>query len=148
MKATLYLRRQHRNLEQSIALLNDVFDLSGDDFDALASDLTAHLEAEESVLYPAAQEARVDGLAAHRAVHARVRAAVVEAASRAHDAPAFRESLAGLRAAFDQHARLEERGVHASLEGALSEAHLEALGQRVASFRSAAADSLKVPGGA
>ncbi|MGD0679949.1 MAG: hemerythrin domain-containing protein [Polyangiaceae bacterium] len=137
MKATLLLRREHRNIEQSLALLGAVWDVSGDDFDALAADLTAHLAAEENVFYPAADKALAAGLASHRAQHARVRAAMVEISGPAHDSATFHRRLSALSSAFAAHARMEEGAVHPSLESALNDASLEDLGTKVATFRDA-----------
>lgn len=135
MKATMLLRRDHRNIEQALALIGSIWDVTDDDFHALAADLMAHLAADESLLYPAAERAMVDDLAAHRVRHARLRTAVIQATGRTGDRTVFRQRLSDLADAFATHARLEERTVHPSLESALNEASLEALGTKVATFR-------------
>lgn len=137
MKITMMLWREHRQIEQGLALLGDLHDVSLEDFAPLAADLEAHLAAEESVLYPVAEVALGGNFEPRQAVHARVRAAVTEAVG-ARDALVFRERLAALARAFAAHAQFEESTVHGALERAMNDESLESLGAKARAFRVAA----------
>jgi hemerythrin HHE cation binding domain-containing protein len=139
MKVTHSLHRKHRNIEQSLALLRDLLEISSSDFCALASDLTAHLAADEDVLYPAVEEASAQIFSSQRAQHARVRAAAEGAASCLGDSRLLRARLVELAAAFAAHARLEEGALHACLESRMSLASLEVLEAKLQTFRGGAA---------
>lgn len=135
MTVTLSLHRQHRNIEQSLALLRDLLEISSTDFHALASDLAAHLAADEDVLYPAVEQASAQVFASQRAQHARVRAAALDAARCVGDARLLRARILDLAVAFAAHARLEEGALHACLESGMSDASLELLGAKLVRFR-------------
>lgn len=139
MTVTLSLHREHRNIEQSLALLRDLLEVSSTDFHALASDLAAHLAADEDVLYPAVEEASAQVFASQRAQHARVRAAALDASRCLGDGRLLRARIVELAVAFAAHARLEEGALHACLESRMSDASLELLAAKLHRFRGAVA---------
>jgi hypothetical protein len=143
MTATRMLRQQHRDIEQELALLETLaFDCESE-FAALMVDLTAHLAAEASVFHGAAEEALGRPLAEQRKHHERLREAALQAARATGDATAFARSLFHLAEAFKAHSRSEERALHGSLEGALGDRQLEALGAKLAAHHSAVSRSLR-----
>ncbi|HXX67455.1 MAG TPA: hemerythrin domain-containing protein [Polyangiaceae bacterium] len=131
MTVTLSLHREHRNIEQSLALLRDLLEISSTDFHALASDLAAHLAADEDVLYPAVEEASAQVFTSQRAQHARVREAALDASKCVGDARMLRARIVELAVAFAAHARLEEGALHACLESRMSDASLQVLAAKL-----------------
>jgi hypothetical protein len=128
------LQCEHRQIEQALAILESHGESSVGEFSALVAILVAHLAAEEMVFYPAAEDALGEPLRAQREQHLRVRAAIAEAVQ--PKAGAFTRRLLELTEAFKQHSRIEERSLHPSLDGRLGDGPLEALGARIALFRS------------
>jgi hypothetical protein len=135
MTVTLSLHREHRNIEQSLALLRDLLEVSSADFQALAADLAAHLAADEDVLYPTVEQACAQVFASERAQHARVRRAALDAQNCPGDGRLLRARILDLAVAFAAHARLEEGAVHACLESRMSDASLEVLKAKLVRFR-------------
>lgn len=140
--ATQILRRQHRQIEQELALLEVEADDCERDFAALVVELTAHLAAEAEVFYSAAEEALGQPLTEQRRRHERVREAV-ESAVEASEAHSFPRRLFDLTEAFKAHSRAEERAVHPSLEGVMGDRRLEALGLQMAACHSAVVAALR-----
>jgi hypothetical protein len=137
------LRQQHRHIEQGLALLETQADDCEAEFATLVVELTAHLAAEANVYYSAAEKALGQQLGEQRRHHERVREAVCRAADASGDAKTFPRLLFHLAEAFKTHARVEERAVHPSLESAMGDRSLEALGARVAAFHSAVTAALR-----
>jgi hypothetical protein len=141
------LRQQHRHIEQGLALLETQADDCEAEFATLVVALTAHLAAEANVFYVAAEKALGQSLGPQREHHQRVRDAVSRAAGASGDAKSFPRLLFHLTEAFKVHARVEERAVHPSLESAMGDRSLEALGAKLAAFHSAVTAALARAGG-
>jgi hypothetical protein len=136
MKATRLLQHEHRQFEQALALLEAHDGDCTSELAALIADLAAHLSAEESVLYPAAERALGQTFRTQRDQHARVRSAIAATMSPRKGAVPFMRRLFELTEAFKLHSRLDERLLHASLDGRLRDSALEALGEQIAVFQS------------
>jgi hypothetical protein len=136
------LRHEHRHLEQGLALLEAEYEACSLDLATLVSELTAHLATEEHIFYPQAEETLGRPLQAQREQHARVRAAMAQASSGARAKAPLGVRLLELTETFREHARLEERALHPTLEGVMSEGALESLGDEMAVFRAAVAATL------
>jgi hypothetical protein len=142
-QATRMLRQQHRHIEQELALLESHRGDRERDLAAVLVELTAHLAAEADVFYAAAESALGHPLDEQRRQHRRVRDAVARAAGTAGDARSFARRLFDLAEAFKAHTRAEERAVHPSLEGLMSERQLEVLGAKMAATHTTVAAALR-----
>jgi hypothetical protein len=141
-QATRMLRQQHRHIEQELALLESHRGDRERDLAAVLVELTAHLAAEADVFYTAAEHALGHPLDEQRRQHRRVGDAVARAGA-AGDARSFARRLFDLAEAFKAHTRAEERAVHPSLEGLMSERQLEVLGAKMAATHTTVAAALR-----
>ena len=131
------LREEHRRLEQILTLLAAERTVDPSALSRFAADLTAHLEAEASVFYPAVERALNRPLTTQRSLHARLRLVLSATTSAFGDDDAFRsDRLRELRAVFQEVSRFEERVALPALESVMAEEAIEALWQRVRAARS------------
>lgn len=136
--ATRLLHQERRSIEQALALALLCVDDDGAAWlEALVSDLTTLLATEEKIFFPAVENA-LGRPPAQRALHARVRHALARATVPRLTRGRRRKRIFALIEAFRAHARLEER-LAFTIEGAMGERWLEALGSKMRAFRHAAA---------
>jgi hypothetical protein len=131
---TRELHEEHRRIEQTLALLAGEPALDDATVLRLATDLTAHSEAEVSVLYPAAERALSRPLTPQRALQSRL----LRLMSQVSGERALRgERLRELRVLFQEHARFEEGVALPALETVMSPRSLDALWRKVKAARTA-----------
>jgi hypothetical protein len=135
MKATLLLRAEHRNIEQALAILGDLYDLRPRDFEPLAASVLAHLDVEEHIIYPAFGRTSAQHFAVELADHACLRAAIAGVQEAVIDRATLRRRIADLALAFSAHVLRQDGVVYSRLEEVSSERGLEDLAQAVAAYR-------------
>ena len=124
------IRVDHGRLEQILLLL--VADPSVEDgvVSRFAADLTAHLEAEASVIYPVLERA-LGPLTALRKLQSRLQRALSRIALPGAGEAIRSDRLRVLHAALQEHSRFEERVALPVLETFMAPQSLEALGQEL-----------------
>jgi hypothetical protein len=134
------LQREHRHIEQGLALLESHGNDCANDGEVTSfiAGLATHLAAEESLFYPAAEEVLGRALGLQREHHARVRAAIAHAMSPGATSVSLSRRLFALTEAFKLHSRMEERSLHPCLDSCMGDTSLEALGAKLAAFRAEA----------
>jgi hypothetical protein len=134
MNATALLAIQHWNLDRQLACLEGHVKSGRRAFAIpVAEELIAHLAMEKNVFYPLAEEIGGRTLAEEREAHTAVFRCLKGALLVLDDEDMFEERLRALRDAFDDHATLDERAVHAVL-AELSLRELSAVGARMQDF--------------
>jgi hypothetical protein len=125
---------EHRRIEQIVMFLAADPGADGAVLSAMALDLAAHLDADDSVLYPALERALNRPLTEQRALRDRMRRMLSTVAGDA----AFRSDwLRKLRALLLEHARFEEGVALAAVDTLMSRRSLNALWRRVCAARAA-----------
>jgi hemerythrin-like domain-containing protein len=119
MKATTFLERQHRNLQQLCeAVERGSAAVRKSLMPQLASDLSAHIVVEERLFYPAACAALREELwlSECRSRHSQARRSLREAVGAPPDSGAFDRAIAELRSIIELHAEVEEEILFPILE--------------------------------
>lgn len=160
--ATRMLRCQHRHIERELAELEKqtrssaprirrdanrrAYVLHGEEcvrgFGDLVVALTAHLVAESTVFYAAAESALGRPLTEQRAQQEKLRDALQSAAG-ATESVGFPGKLSELAQAFRRHSCVEERAAHPSVEGTIGDQALDALGSEVTAMHAAVLATLR-----
>lgn len=139
--ATDYLREQHRQTEQVLALLGEDTDVDSATIVRVVGDMRAHLKAEETLLYPIVERAWNRPLSKQRELHRRMHLLLSKLAAPLAASPAHgtlcKTQLSALRVAFREHARLSECAALPWLEGSMSPAALGPLRRQLADFQDA-----------
>jgi putative zinc ribbon protein/hemerythrin HHE cation binding domain-containing protein len=131
------IRDHHGRIEQILLLL--VADPGVEDqvLSGFVADLTAQLEAEASILYPALERA-LGPLTAVRKLQHRLQRALSRIVLPDGGDTVRRDRLRMLHAAFREHARVEERVALPALESLMGPQSLDALGREMRATRAAA----------
>jgi hemerythrin-like domain-containing protein len=138
MSAAQDLREEHRRIEQILVLLRAEARVDSPVLTRFAADLTAHLEADVTVLYPVLERALNRPLAAQRELQSRLRQMLCWI-SVSRKADALRcDRLRQVHMDLQEHCRFEERVALPVLESLMDAKSLETLGQHIRNARSSA----------
>jgi hypothetical protein len=132
--ATRGLREEHRRIEQIVVLLLADPDVEDGALSRFVVDLTAHLDADATVLRAAMERALNRPLVAQRELHARLNQLLSVIPG---EPPFRRDRLRELHAAFLEHVRFEEGVAVPALESAMDQRSLDKLWRGVRAERAA-----------
>jgi hypothetical protein len=134
MNAIRLLRSQHRRLEHLLSHVDEERPTRLPRVLQLVEELMTHLSIEDHLFLCYVADATGVRVDEYRDAQTLVRNAMLQTVFVEEDDPAFAERLAGLKAAFTNHAHVLERDLLPVVESRLGSGDLEALGDRMQSF--------------
>jgi hypothetical protein len=134
MNAIRLLRSQHRRLEHLLAHVDEERPTRLPRVLQLVEELMTHLSIEDHLFLCYVADATGVRVDEYRDAQTVVRNAMLQTVFVEENDPAFAERLAGLTAAFTDHAHVLERDLLPVVESRLGPGDLEALGDRMQSF--------------
>lgn len=142
---TRQLHGEHRRLEQTLTLLLNDSDAARETLRRCVDDLSAHLLADASLLYPILEEAWHRPVVELRDPQHRMRQLLPKLKAPGVNAHRRRALLQELLGAFREHARVEEASALPWLEGSTSSPVLAELGRNMRAMRAKLMASSRSP---